>query len=59
MKKQHDREKIGLTDPTDIKDALKDPTLAYVEKPAISTKVQLEQKRRQENYEEFKKTELK
>lgn len=43
----------------DIKDSSKDPTLAYLSQPETATKSQLEKKRHQENYEEFKKTEAK
>lgn len=42
---------------SDIKDSSKDPTLAYVDKPAIASKSELNLQRRKENYEEFKKTE--
>ncbi len=49
----------GLTaeGPTDIKDASKDPTLAYVERPGIGSKSELNLRRKKENFEEFKKTE--
>ena len=48
-----------LTDFVDLKDGSKDPGIEYVKEPAIKTKKELEMKRHQENFEEFKKTELK
>ena len=55
---KEDRTKIGLTEKfVDIKDSSKDPTLAYVVKPPIASKSELNLRRRQENFEEFKKTE--
>lgn len=52
------RTSIGLTGHfVDIKDATKDPSLQYVNDPHIKTKKDLEMKRREENFEEFKKSE--
>ena len=57
-KKKEDRIKCGLTDHfIDIKDASKDPSLAYVGNPPINSKSELNLRRRQDNFEEFKKTE--
>lgn len=54
------RNKCGLHDKfVDIKDSSKDPTLAYVDSPAVKTKMDLEQRRREENFQEFRKTEEK
>jgi hypothetical protein len=52
------RTQIGLQPYfVDIKDSAKDPSLRYVERPDIASKSELNLKRRQENFEEFKKTE--
>lgn len=59
-KLKEDRLKCGLTEQgIDIKDASKDPTLTYKVEPDAKTKGELEQKRRNENFEEFRKTEAK
>jgi len=49
------RDKLGLTDKTDIKVTDKDPSLAYVNDPEIRTKGDLRERLRQENYELSKK----
>lgn len=57
-KRRNEREKVGLSPEfIDIKDRSRDPGLRYVTEPSIRTKNELNNQRRQENYEEFKKTE--
>lgn len=59
-KKQIARKENGLSEQfVDIKNNDKDPSLQYVEQPEIRTKKELEERRRKENFEEFKKSEVK
>lgn len=49
------REKLGMTDRTDIKVVDKDPSLTYVYNPDIRTKGDIQERMKKENYELSKK----